>query len=76
MRKGIILGAGLLVVAAVFAAILLMPAKPKAGPWKLSDGSEISLVGVTHGTNHAMRYGKRFVDYLYPLLTPFITAKI
>jgi hypothetical protein len=75
MRKKIIIIITLLALVGVFATILLMPAKPKAGPWKLSDGSELSLAGVTHGTNHTMRYGKRFVDYLYPILTPALRKR-
>src|ERR1700722_4309243 len=75
MRKGIILGVGILALAGVFATILLTPAKPKAATWKLSDGSELSLAGVTQGKNQTMRYGNRFADYLYPVLTPALRKK-
>jgi hypothetical protein len=75
MRKGIIIGLALLAVALVIAAIWLMPRKPRAGPWRLADGSELSLAGVTYGRKHAMRYGNGVADYLYPILTPALRKK-
>ena len=77
MRKGIILGVGMLALVAVFAAILLMPAKPKSAVWKLPNGtSELSLAGVTHGTKiKRCSYGNRLADYLYPVLTPALRKK-
>lgn len=76
MRKGIILGgAALLALGGVFAVILLTPSKPQQGTWKLADGSQLSLAGVTHGKTQTMRYGHRFADYLYPILTPALRKK-
>jgi hypothetical protein len=76
MRKAIIAGAVLLVFAAIMAAICLLRVKPRAGPWRLADGSELSLAGVTYGTNHAMRYGNGIADYLYPILSPALRKKL
>jgi hypothetical protein len=75
MRNKIIIGAAVLVFAAILAGIWLMPPKVRVGPWRLSDGSELSFAGATHGTNHSMRYGKRFADYLYPILTPALRKR-
>lgn len=75
MRKAIIAGAVLLVFAAVLAAIWLLPAKPRAGPWRLADGSELSLAGVTYGKKHVMHYGNGIADYLYPILSPALRKK-
>jgi hypothetical protein len=55
--------------------VCLIPRQPKAGPWKLADGSELSLAGVTYGKHHTMRYGDRFVDYLYPVLPDLLRKK-
>ena len=67
-RRVTILLALALIIIGVLAAILLMPRTPRAGPWRLADGSELSLAGVTYGKHHTMRYGDRLVDYLYPIL--------
>ncbi len=70
MRTKLIIAFGALVFAGIGIIIWLLPARPEAGPWKLADGSELSLAGVTHGKTNTMRYGTRVVDYLYPILTP------
>ena len=76
MRKTVVIGMGVLTVALVVAAIGLMPRKPRAGPWLLADGSELSLAGVTYGKKHTMRYGNAFANYFYPLLTPSLRTKL
>ena len=49
MRNRIIIV--LAVLLAALAALWLPPAKPRAGPWRLADGSELPLAGVTYGQN-------------------------
>ncbi len=66
---------GVFVFGAIAVIVWLTPAKPRVGPWKLSDGSELSLAGVTHGRTNTMRYGNKFADYLYPILTPALRRK-
>jgi hypothetical protein len=75
MRKKIIIGLVVLAFAAVVASIWLLPTKPHPGPWKLSDGSRLSLAGVTYGKKHTMRYGNGIADYLYPILSPALRKK-
>lgn len=75
MRNRIIIGLAVLAFAAIVAAILLAPAKAQPKRWRLADGTEISLAGVTYGTNHTMRYGNRLVDYLYPVLPRTLQKK-
>jgi hypothetical protein len=75
-RAKVVIVAAILIVAGIVAVVVcLVPHKPHVGPWVLSDGSELSLAGVTYGKNHAMRYGDRFVDYLYPILPPTLRRK-
>jgi hypothetical protein len=75
MRKTIVIGLLVLAFAVIIAFVWLMPAKPRAGPWRLADGSELSLAGVTYGKKHTMRYGDRISDYLYPILPPALRKK-
>jgi hypothetical protein len=70
VRRKLIIFIGVLVFAGIAAVICHLPAKPRAGPWKLADGSELSLAGVTHGKTNTMRYGNPMADFLYPILTP------
>jgi len=75
MRKRLAIAVGMLLLGGIGAMFWLLPRTPRAGPWKLADGSELSLAGVTYGKHHTMRYGDRFVDYLYPVLTKALRNK-
>ncbi len=75
MRTKLIIVLAVLVITAIVGLIWLAPATPHAGPWKLADGSEVSLAGVTYGKFHRMRYGNSIADYLYPVLTPTLRSK-
>jgi hypothetical protein len=75
VRTKLIIGFGVLVFAGIVAVVCFSPAKPGAGPWKLADGSELSLAGITHGKTNTMRYGNRVADFLYPILTPALRKR-
>jgi hypothetical protein len=77
MRNVILIGLLVLIFAAALVCILLIPpAKPRARPWNLSNGSTVSLAGVTYGTNHVMPYGNKITAFLYPVLTPWLRQKL
>src|ERR1700734_2922263 len=76
MHRKIIIGLLVLAVTVVAMFAWIMPRNHRPGPWRLADGSELSLAGVTYGKNHAMRFGNRIVDYLYPILTPALRTKL
>lgn len=41
----------------------------------LPDGSPFMLLKVTHGTNHVLRFGSRWQDFLYPVLPQKLRMK-
>jgi hypothetical protein len=49
--------------------------QPKPQTISLPDGSQLTLLKVTHGTNHVCRYGNRWQDLLYPILPQKLRTK-
>lgn len=65
-----------LIVLLVVAGIAWLVAQwPQPQIISLPDGSRLTLLNVTYGTNHVCRFGNRLQDLLHPFLPPKIRAK-
>ncbi|MCW5551483.1 MAG: hypothetical protein KIS67_04875 [Verrucomicrobiae bacterium] len=49
--------------------------QPQPQSVTLPDGSQFTLLKVTQGTNHILRFGRRWQDFLYPVLPPKLRLK-
>jgi hypothetical protein len=49
--------------------------QPRRQTISLPDGSQLTLLKVTHGTNHVCRYRKRLQDFFYPILPQRLRTK-
>ncbi len=49
--------------------------QPRPQSVALPDGSQFTLLKVTHGTNHVLRFGRRWQDFLYPVLPQKLRLK-
>lgn len=56
------------IILIIIAGWLLARKKQEEKTLKLPDGSMLSLAKVTYGTNHQVRYGTRWQDFLHPIL--------
>ena len=75
MRKGIVIALAI-VVAGALAVAWLKPGKPHPGPWRLADGSELSLASVTRGKEHTIHYGNPVAKYFYRVLSPALRRRL
>ncbi len=55
-------------LAVVLVLVLVALYRPEPQSWTLPDGSRLQWVGVTWGTNQVFRFGRRPIDFLYPLI--------
>lgn len=63
------------IILVIIAGWLLTRKKHEEKTWKLPDSSVLSLAKVTYGTNHQVRYGTRWQDFLHPVLPAKLQAK-
>lgn len=49
--------------------------QPRPQSVTLPDGSQFTLLKVTHGTNHVLRFDRRWQDFLYPVFPPKLRLK-
>ena len=70
------LSLGLLLMVTVGGIVWLARSQPEPQAVVLPDGSRLSLLKVTHGTNHVCRFGHRWQDFLYPVLPPKLRVRL
>jgi hypothetical protein len=73
LRFGILL---LVVAMIVLAGWMLTRNRGAPVSFRLLDGSELILARITQGSKHEMPYGKRWQDYLSPILNANLQAKL
>ncbi len=70
------LSLGVLLIVVAGGIVWLAKHLPKPHTIALPDGSQLTLVKVTRGTNHIYRYGRGWQDFLYPLLPLKLRVKL
>jgi hypothetical protein len=71
-RISILFGGVLLVLGGI---TWVISQRPSPQTISLPDGSQLTLLKVTHGTNHVCRYGNRWQDLLHPILPQKLRVK-
>lgn len=64
---------GVVIVVGGIAGLICL--QPRSEAMTLPDGSQLTLLKITHGTNHVLRFGRRWQDLLYPVLPQKLRVK-